>query len=193
MAATRRILARLALSRSWEKRGSRIESPGFRRTLRACTTGERRGPRAPLDFSPPPRPASCCFQHRGTGRPPWAPDSELCGRCIPFSFHAAAPIPFRCPQTSETGVAPGGVSAASAWPASLPPPMRVCPAWRAAGALRLAACPLTRASLRRHPVGTPRTAEPRPAGPVSPPANPASLPGATSRRWPAPLAPDSRL
>ena len=52
MAATRRGLAGLALSRSWEKRGSIIESPGFRRTLRASTTGERRGPRAPLDFFP---------------------------------------------------------------------------------------------------------------------------------------------
>ena len=72
-----------------------------------------------------------------------------------------------------------------AGPASSPPPMRVCPAWRVARALRLAACPISRASLRRHPVGTPRTAEPRtPATrwPYSPPARPASLPGATSRR-----------
>ena len=34
---------------------------------------------------------------------PLAPDSELCGRCIPFSFRCAAHTPFRCPQTSETG------------------------------------------------------------------------------------------
>ena len=47
MAATRMGLAGLALSRSWTRRGRTIESPGFRRTLRVFTTGERRGPRAP--------------------------------------------------------------------------------------------------------------------------------------------------
>jgi len=146
-------LAGLALARSWGKAREKSSRPAFA-ALRASSPRARDAAPAPhhharRDGSQPrqSRPASLLLPTRGTGLAPLAPDSELCGRCLPFSFRAASPIPFRCPQTSETGDArpcgshPGGVSRASSVSATCasetgptrsladltPPPILVCP------------------------------------------------------------------
>ena len=52
MAATRKVFGRTRALALVGKARQTIESPGCWRTLRACTTGERRGPRAPSRCSP---------------------------------------------------------------------------------------------------------------------------------------------
>jgi len=187
-------LAGLALARSSGRAREKSSRPAF---VAPCAPSPRArdaaclrqaGPRAPSRGSPPrpSRPASLLPPTRGTGLAPLAPDSELCGRCLPFSFRAATPIPFRCPQTSETGKdrRPGVVSmasSASATCASETGPTRSLASLTAApdvglptGSSRRVAplgdVPRLPRCLRRHPVVSPRTAEPRdlPAGRKAP-------------------------
>ena len=146
--------------------------------------------------SPPPRPASCCFQHRGTGRPRLGPDSELCRRSTPFRCSDSTPLRSAVGKHRRQAIPPrrrehgsfrfGYVrerDCAYAEPGRphCRRPKFVCPPIRAAVSLRLAACPSSRASLRSHPVSTPRTAEPR--GPRDPVASfPAGQPRELARR-----------
>ena len=123
-----------------------------------------------------PAPRACCFQLAALVWPPLGPDSELCGRCIPISFRSSSHIPFRCPQTAETGRSTEAAlprrrehgqfrsgydahACASGPTRSLaeltPPPMSVCPPVRTARSLRLAACPLSRAACGDNPSARP--------------------------------------
>ena len=177
----------------WRARGrdrsTVVESPGFRRTLRVFTTGERRGPRAPSRCSPlrlaaPPaqtrEPVASSIA--ALGWPHWGLTPSFVDAALHFrsallhTLHSAVRKLRRQARTEGPGVV-STASSASATCASETVPTRSLAELTAAPKVCLPTVSSRRVAppgsvpslprcLRRQPVGSPRTAEPR--GPRDP-------------------------